>query len=465
MKQRFPTVSRALILLLAACAPGFGEEMKLSDKNVPVSLDCLVDKTPIWDLKPEQVETQFKETGFRWLSESSKDRGMIRPSWLWLKKDGPAKSEKGTVQITMDKQQLKLFDGRMNAEEVNFDFKKGSLGMVTISLWNKGDSDDIGEKFFNAIVSQTSESLTGRLGVKPQDLGKDKASASKAMRVRWELPQTVVQLEYSSDKKSGYPFQGEFIRLRLVPKVKTALGTDANANVAQVSLGKLVDRVKKTDKGDVYIDAMPMVDQGEKGYCALATSERVFKYYGIQCDQHDLAQAAGAGSYGTSPEELQEALHKLQTKFKVRVKDVIHWDFKDYQKFTETYNREAKKAGVRQCPPNYFLATFRGLDPKALRETRGKGGAYDKFHKSIVDATSQGVPLLWGLELGVYPENGEPALQDGGGHMRLIIGYNEKTEEVIFTDSWGAGHEVKRMNMRDAQAVTNGLYIIEPQAR
>jgi hypothetical protein len=46
--------------------------------------------------------------------------------------------------------------------------------------------------------------------------------------------------------------------------------------------------------------------------------------------------------------------------------------------------------------------------------------------------------------------------------MRLIIGYNLKTSEVIFTDSWGAGHEQKRMAMDDAWTITNGLSSIEP---
>jgi hypothetical protein len=94
-----------------------------------------------------------------------------------------------------------------------------------------------------------------------------------------------------------------------------------------------------------------------------------------------------------------------------------------------------------------------------------KGPGYEKFRKNVVELTGRGVPLLWGLELGIYPENGEKALQFGGGHMRLIIGVNEKTDELLFSDSWGAGHEMKRMSMKDAYVVTKGLYMIEPQAR
>ncbi len=72
----------------------------------------------------------------------------------------------------------------------------------------------------------------------------------------------------------------------------------------------------------------------------------------------------------------------------------------------------------------------------------------------------QGFPLLWSVELGFVSEPGIP--QHAGGHMRLIIGYNTKTSELIFSDTWGAGHEKKRMAMEDGWAITTGLAAIEP---
>jgi hypothetical protein len=242
-----------------------------------------------------------------------------------------------------------------------------------------------------------------------------------------------------------------------------AVGSSAQANTAKVTQAELLERVKKTDTGDVYVDGVPMVDQGEKGYCALATSERVMRFYGIECDQHDMAKASGGDAFGTNPEELQDALHRLQGRFKIRVRDLIHWDVKDYLRFTEVYNREAKRLGARPCPENYFWTSFRGLDKDALREARTKGAGFERFVKNVREFTGRGVPLLWGLELGIYPENGEPTPQAGGGHMRLILGLNEKTKELIFSDSWGAGHELKRMALNDAYVVTKGLYMIEPQ--
>ena len=76
----------------------------------------------------------------------------------------------------------------------------------------------------------------------------------------------------------------------------------------------------------------------------------------------------------------------------------------------------------------------------------------------------KGVPVMWGLQIGMFPENGQQARQSRGGHMRLIIGYNETKKEIIFSDSWGAGHEKKRMAAPDASAATMGLYLLQPAA-
>ena len=46
--------------------------------------------------------------------------------------------------------------------------------------------------------------------------------------------------------------------------------------------------------------------------------------------------------------------------------------------------------------------------------------------------------------------------------MRLIIGYNDKEQKLIFSDSWGAGHEFKRMKMSDAYKATKGVYSLRP---
>ena len=82
------------------------------------------------------------------------------------------------------------------------------------------------------------------------------------------------------------------------------------------------------------------------------------------------------------------------------------------------------------------------------------------MERYIRDAIDRADPVIWGVQLGLVPEPGIP--QSRGGHKRLIIGYNSKTSEVLYTDSWGPGHELKRMKMKDAWAITFSLSILKP---
>lgn len=84
------------------------------------------------------------------------------------------------------------------------------------------------------------------------------------------------------------------------------------------------------------------------------------------------------------------------------------------------------------------------------------------FLKAARSNIDDGVPLLWSLELGRFPEIPQLNPQLVGGHMRMIIGYNDKTKELIFSDSWGSGHEAKRMKMPHAYRATHGLFVIKP---
>ena len=44
----------------------------------------------------------------------------------------------------------------------------------------------------------------------------------------------------------------------------------------------------------------------------------------------------------------------------------------------------------------------------------------------------------------------------------MIIGYNPKTSQVIYTDTWGPGHERKVMSVSDAWTISTALYTIKP---
>ena len=75
--------------------------------------------------------------------------------------------------------------------------------------------------------------------------------------------------------------------------------------------------------GDVYVPTVPMVDQGQKGYCAVACAERMLRYYGVDVDANEVAQIANSSAEGgTSARAMFDALKHLTGLFTVRLHPV-----------------------------------------------------------------------------------------------------------------------------------------------
>jgi len=238
------------------------------------------------------------------------------------------------------------------------------------------------------------------------------------------------------------------------------------ANMDRARFSGLMHVKRDPVSGDVWVGDVPMVDQGQKGYCVVASAERVMRYYGNKVDENELAQVANTNSdRGTTAEAMLEALKKLGAQLKVRVREVEHSDVREFIKLMTDYNREAKREHVSELrDPGHLIdptAIYLEMDGNVLRQARTKNKSeLNRFEQNVEQRVDAGVPLLWTVFLGKLPEKGIP--QDAGGHMRLIIGYNRRKQQILYSDSWGAGHELKRMSVEDAWTMTTGAMIIEP---
>jgi hypothetical protein len=179
----------------------------------------------------------------------------------------------------------------------------------------------------------------------------------------------------------------------------------------------------------------------------------------------DRALANSDAQSGTSSDGMFSALKKISARLKVRVRQLEDLDVRSVLELVKDYNRAAKKAGVREvADPGRMIDVgliYSQMQLDVLKEARTKSRSdLARFQREVQQHVDEGVPLLWSVQLGMVKERGIP--QNAGGHMRLIIGYNSKTSEVLFSDSWGAGHEQKRMAMDDAWTITTGLSSIEP---
>ena len=346
----------------------------------------------------------------------------------------------------------------MKVTEAIVEFGAPGIKKVSLYLYNRGDDGNIKQQAFNDKVNEVRKALA--TFTKAQERKQTKTGATKANSSYWLKSNVLYRLTYNGGpiSKRG-PWQSEFIRLDL----NFNEGNFVNSATRLRSAAHVRKNVQNKDNGDVVIANVPMVDQGQKGYCACATTARVLQYFGRNVDQHEIAQLAlSTAGGGTNPDQLLNSLKKIRTKFNLNVSELIHLDMRMIKKLARYYDKLAKKQNKPPMNLRYgYMAAFSG-DRQLMLEARSQMSDYDRFIKHVKNYVRQGVPLSWTLIVGIYKEN-KRIPQAGGGHMRLIIGYNEKTEEIIFTDSWGRGHEVKRMGMKEAWAASTGLYLVKPR--
>jgi hypothetical protein len=412
--------------------------------HAQTELDALlVTETPVWSLSADAFSAKFAPLGFRWTSEA---RDTARAG----------------------DERYKLWG--LPVHEALVRFGPSGPRHMALSIFNRGDAGDLDKAAFTGLLAQAyAQATTWAGGARPTPVSEQmNLDGIRRQGVEWLHPPTRLRLLWSystKDAQGSFAYRAEYIRLEGVSAVTTIPG--GTAKPAVLSASGLRSRVKKGAAGDVVMDSVPMVDQGQKGYCVVAAAERVLRYYAVEVDQHELAQlSASSAAEGTDPRMMVEGLKRVGTRLGLRIKVLEDFDFDDFLKMVDRYNSSAKRAKLPQLTYGHLVdvgALYDAMDAALLREVRLKQqGDFGRFKSDITGNVERGFPLLWSVHLGKVPET--PALpQGGGGHMRLIIGYNPATGEVLYSDSWGQGHELKRMKWEEAWTITGGLYLVEPR--
>lgn len=427
---------RRLYLILVFCLSAQGSAL-----SAPVpDLEVLFLDAAMWDKPVGEVLRDRKPLGFHWLSKERNDaRSTQRGLKLW--------------SLPVGETILRSRDGKLHS----FD----------ISIYNRGDNGEMEQARFKELTEKWHGLLMEKTSLEGEKMSRtQKGSVVSADRWVWKCPGAFLVLT-SSKSRASRGYTPEFLKLSLV-SVKYGTEIYEQRSGLTKSMARRRDLVANrvsAPNGDVFVQGVPMVDQGRKGYCAVASAERVFRYYGLPVDQHAMAQIAESSAQGgTNPANMIAALKKVAGRTKTRL--LVHYEIEDRKVRYEmkAYNRLIRKNKKGKefregavTPYQYFLSNCHG---PTLREVRAKGTAFDRFRKQIKDTIDTGTPLLWALQVGVFPERGIP--QQGGGHMRLVIGYNSKTDEILYTDSWGPGHEFKRMSAANAYTATMHLITLKP---
>jgi hypothetical protein len=194
-------------------------------------------------------------------------------------------------------------------------------------------------------------------------------------------------------------------------------------------------RVEKLANGDVLIQGIPMSDQQNRSYCAMATLAMILQYHGLNLDVDTLAAKAGYRE-GNPPNANALDFYRSAAKLaNLRVRDTRAFSLRDVKKSIDRgepviFWRQFSRS--RDEFHSQFAARLEQEPQAELPNPKGKEGRADRRH---------------------WPDG-----KEGPGHASIITGYNEERGEVIFTESWGESYRNRRMRAEEAEATTLLLF-------
>ena len=432
---------------------------KEEKKKEQVSLDEMLFAENLWDKyltdlkgpEPEKDKDDPKEKLREDLKKQGLDLGKDDPvgfSWLSSNKDG----------LRAVPKEFKLLGREVG--EVVIRGRDSRPVEATVSLFNRGDDGEITFASYDAKMKEWKGMIDTKMTGVRAETRNTQVGAVPVTGFSWKKGNTAIALEGSVGKDK----RAEFLRLRFV-----SLSAAKEAPNKMAKRNTFVENVKKDDKGFTYISGIPMVDQGEKGYCVVATIERVARYFGVQMDQHEMAQLANTDENGTDGDAMKKAFQKVTGKIHLRTLELVKYDDGQIKRDLRNYNTAAKKAGVKtfdEDPEDFNpLRFWFDAHKETFRDMKRTQAGYSVFSRKVKEYVDQGVPVCWTLFLGMFKEGDLP--QSFGGHMRLIYGYDYTSPDpanhkIYYTDSWGEGHEQKTMRVDEAYSMTMGLYVMLP---
>jgi hypothetical protein len=315
---------------------------------------------------------------------------------------------------------------------------------------NKGDFGNTagrGEDHFQGGVSKTRQSLEEAMAADENAittaLNNAIGEGTSQRFGDWQVRRRVTRWDWN-----GYSFilshePGEYVGLSMLSTTEVDGGGRTTRISGREIRERLLASVQRSDGGDVWIADIPMVDQGPKGYCVPATFERAMRTLGVDADMYLLAMIGETNiGGGTSVTRL---LNNVRTTVRnkgrrtdeiqprqLRIRDIkrridegipVMWTMNSRTEFNAIANQNTRLRQSDELPDQERMELMR----KNTREAVQKA---------------------------------EPANR---GHLCMIIGYNEETQELAVSDSWGPNYALRWVPIEAAQWVCNGhLFFILP---
>jgi hypothetical protein len=342
----------------------------------------------------------------------------------------------------------KLF-GAMPYSVALYSDQDGKVSGLSIVYANKGDFGSkagFGKDHFQGGTTSTAKTLA-------EAMTRDEASVATSLTSVLGTPKLQrfgeggTRRQISRWDWNGHAFllsneENEYVSLAIMSS-ETADNGGKSARIKDGDVKqRLLSSIVKAENQDIHLSEIPMVDQGPKGYCVPATFERAMRTMGLEADMYLLAMTgqSNAGG-GTSVELLLENVRSQVYRKGRRTKD-------DHLK--ELKIRDLKRYIDQGIPIMWTMCSMDIYNAVADKNTEARKSATDwKQYASDIAAQS--------LEFAKKPKPGE------NRHICMIIGYNEATQEIAVSDSWGERFELRWVPLSVANwASTGGIFMILP---
>lgn len=342
----------------------------------------------------------------------------------------------------------KLF-GAMPYSVALYSDQAGLASSVSIVYANKGDfgsTAGFGKDHFNGGTAAGAGTLSEAMAKDEETVAKALTSVLGEGKVQrygeGATRRKIIRWDWSGSAFILSNEENEYVSLAIVPSATA----DNGGKAAMVKDGEVKQRllasVVKSDNGDVSLSEIPMVDQGPKGYCAPATFERAMRTMGLEADMYLLAMVgqSQAGG-GTSVELLLEGVRRQVYSKGRRTKDETLKDLRI---------RDLKRYLDEGIPIMWTLCSMDDYNEIADKNTETRKSVKDwkAYTTEIAAAAST-------LAKSAKPESNH--------HICMIVGYNEATQELAVSDSWGQRFERRWVPVSVANwASMGGIFMILP---
>ncbi|GAA5122490.1 hypothetical protein JIN84_10090 [Luteolibacter yonseiensis] len=346
------------------------------------------------------------------------------------------------------KEEYKLF-GAMPYSVALYSNEGGLATSMSIVYANKGDfgsTAGMGQDHFKGGTTATAKTLTAAMEQDEQTVAAALTSvlgAGKTERYgEGKTRRKVTRWDWNGQAFLLSNEEGEYVSLAIVPpELADAGGKSSLTKDADVKK-RLLASIVKADNGDVSISEIPMVDQGPKGYCVPATFERAMRTMGLEADMYLLAMVGQSQAGGGTSVELllDNVRHQVLSKGR-RIKD---------EPISELRVRDVKRYIDQGIPIMWRLCSMPAYNKIADQNTatRAKVTDWKTYATEIATAAAE-------LAKSTKPEEQY--------HVCMIIGYNEATQEIAVSDSWGASFERRWVPVSVANWASNGgIFMILP---